>query len=467
MAGYFSVGEEKIRPGAYFNVQKKGEENTYGAVDGVVAVLFKSSFGPLGTVSVIEREDGYEQIYGDAGTTDTLREALYGGAQKLIACRVGNGGTAASVSLTAATGTVKMEAKYPGKMEFSVTVREKLSDSTRKECIIYTGTQEFEKVAFPAGEDEAKALVDAFASSKNFTVTLEGEGAAGVVTNVSQTAFTTGTDPTVSNADYSKALEEVEKYYFNTICIDTEDKGVQELVSAFLDRIYEAGQFGIAVLAEKDTQDLEERMTAAAKFDKENVVYVLNAKVKAKEVALEGYQVAALVAGMIAACPSNQSLTHTVIERYTEIEELLTNTQLEKAIQNGCMALYYNADNKVSIDSAINTLIHPDENHDEGWKKIRRVKTRYELLYRCNIQADAMVGKVDNDVNGRATITAKLQKICNDMVNEGKLVSATVKESASPAAYGDSCWFDIDVIDKDSAERIYLTYYFRFSTSEE
>ena len=310
-------------------------------------------------------------------------------------------------------------------------------------------------------------MVDAFASSKNFTVTLEGEGAAGVVTNVSQTAFTTGTDPTVSNADYSKALEEVEKYYFNTICIDTEDKGVQELVSAFLDRIYEAGQFGIAVLAEKDTQDLEERMTAAAKFDKENVVYVLNAKVKAKEVALEGYQVAALVAGMIAACPSNQSLTHTVIERYTEIEELLTNTQLEKAIQNGCMALYYNADNKVSIDSAINTLIHPDENHDEGWKKIRRVKTRYELLYRCNIQADAMVGKVDNDVNGRATITAKLQKICNDMVNEGKLVSATVKESASPAAYGDSCWFDIDVIDKDSAERIYLTYYFRFSTSEE
>lgn len=467
MAGYFSVGEEKIRPGAYFNVQKKGEENTYGAVDGVVAVLFKSSFGPLGTVSVIEREDGYEQIYGDAGTTDTLREALYGGAQKLIACRVGNGGTAATVSLTAATGSVKIEAKYPGKMEFSVSVREKLSDSTRKECIIYTGTQEFEKVAFQAGEDEAKALVDAFASSKNFTVTLEGDGAAGVVTNVSQTAFTAGTDPTVSNADYSKALEEVEKYYFNTICLDTEDKGVQELVSAFLDRIYDAGQFGIAVLAEKDTQDLEERMAAAAKFDKENVVYVLNAKVKAKEVALEGYQVAALIAGMIAACPSNQSLTHTVIERYTEIEELLTNTQLEKAIQNGCMALYYNADNKVCIDSAINTLLHPDENHDEGWKKIRRVKTRYELLYRCNIQADALVGKVDNDVNGRATITAKLQKICNDMMNEGKLVSATVKESASPAAYGDSCWFDIDVIDKDSAERIYLTYYFRFSTSEE
>ena len=64
MAGYFAVGEQKIRPSAYFNVSKKGEENTFGAVDGVVAVLFKSSFGPLGTVKVIEREDGYAQVYG-------------------------------------------------------------------------------------------------------------------------------------------------------------------------------------------------------------------------------------------------------------------------------------------------------------------------------------------------------------------------------------------------------------------
>lgn len=90
MAGYFSVGESKIRPGAYFNVSKKGEENEFGAVDGVVAILFKASFGPLGTVRVIEREDGYGQIYGEGAATDALREALYGGAQKLIACRVGN-----------------------------------------------------------------------------------------------------------------------------------------------------------------------------------------------------------------------------------------------------------------------------------------------------------------------------------------------------------------------------------------
>lgn len=467
MAGYFQIGEQKIRPGAYFNVSKKGEENAFGAVDGVVAVLFKSSFGPLGTVSVIEREDGYAQIYGTGGTTDALREALYGGALKLIACRVGVGGTAETVSLDAETGAVKITARYPGKMDFSVTVRKKLADDTRKECIIYTGTQEFEKISFAAGDDEAKTLVDAFAKSKNFTAELEGEGAAGVVADVSQTEFEGGTDPTATNADYSKALEEVEKYYFNTICVDTEDKGIHEMVSAFLDRIYEAGQFGIAVIAEKKTQEYDERIAAAAGFDKENVIYILNASVNAKEETLEGYQVAALIAGMVAACPSNQSLTHEIIDRYTEINERLTNSQYEKAIQNGCLALSYNTGNQVWIDSGINTLLHLDEDHDEGWKKIRRVKTRYELMFRANAQADALVGRVDNDVNGRATIVGKLQKICNDMIQEGKLVSATVAESATYKPDGDYCYFDIDVIDKDSAEHIYLFYKFRFSTQEE
>ena len=297
-------------------------------------------------------------------------------------------------------------------------------------------------------------------------ISLEEEG-KGILTDVNQTAFTAGTDPTVTNAEYSKGLEEVEKYYFNTICVDTEDKGVHELVSGFLDRIYDSGQFGIGVIAEKDTQELEERMAAAAGFDKENMVYILNAKVKAKDLSLEGYQVAAFIAGMIAACPSNQSLTHTIIDRYTELEERLTNSQYEKAIENGCVALAYNTDNKIWMDCAINTLIHPDEDHDEGWKKVRRVKTRYELLYRCNAQADAMVGKVDNDVNGRAAIVGKLQKICNDMVQEGKLVSGVVQENTEYLADRDYCYFDIDVVDKDSAEHVYLFYKFRFSTTEE
>lgn len=466
MAGYFNPGEVKIRPGAYFNVDKKGDENGFGAVDGVVAVIFRADFGPIYSVTELDRNDSYAAIYGDGGTTDAIREAIAGGAKKIIACRAGGtGGSSATVSLTAATGTVKVTAKHFGKMDLSITVRDKLTDSDRKECIIYTGTTEFEKVNFAKGDNEVKALIDAFAKSKNFTAEAQ-QDATGVITNVSQSKFTAGENPTTATGDYSKAFSEVEKYYFNTICVDTEDTAVHALLAAYLDRIYDAGQFGIGVVAEKTTKDLEERMTAAAGFDTENIVYVLNSKVSTNDATLEGYQTAALIAGLIAATPSNQSITHTVIDRYVTLGELLTNTQVEKAEQSGCLVLSMSPDDKVWVDSGINTLIHPAENKDAGWKKIRRVKTRYELLYRCNAQADALVGKVDNDVNGRATIIGKLQKICNDMVQEGKLVQATVAEDTTYTADTDNCYFVIDVIDKDSAEHIYLFYKFRFSTVE-
>lgn len=469
MAGYFQIPEAgtKIRPGAYFNVDKNGDDNSFGAVDGVVAVVFKAPFGPAGSVTVLDRGDDYEAIYGSGLTTDAIREALYGGAKKIIACRLnGTGGTAASVSLTAATGSVKITAKHPGDLKLSVTVRNRLTDNDRKECIIYNGTSEFEKVYFAVGDNEVANLKAAFAKSKNFEVTYE-ESAKGEITNVSQAEFTGGKNPTITVANYSEAFTQVEKYYFNTICVDTEDPVVHALLHAFLDRIYEAGQFGIGVIAEKDNKDLEERMSAAEGYNAENMGYVLNPKVSINGGILNGYQTAASIAGLIAATPSNQSITHTVISRYTELGELLTNSQVAKAEQRGCLVLSVSPNNEVWIDSGINTLVNPTDNKDDGWKKIRRVRTRYELLYRANSQADALVGKVDNDVNGRAIIIGKVQKIINDMIQEGKLVQGTVSENTTYASDTDNCYFDFDVIDKDSAEHIYLFWKFRFSTIAE
>ena len=50
------------------------------------------------------------------------------------------------------------------------------------------------------------------------------------------------------------------------------------------------------------------------------------------------------------------------------------------------------------------------------------------------------------------------------MIGEGKLQYISVTEDAAHPAEGDSCWFIIDVIDKDSAEHLYLRYLFRYST---
>lgn len=462
MAGYFTLGESKIRPGAYFNVQKNGDETSFGAIDGVVAVLFKSSIGPLGKATVLPASEGYESTFGAGGTTDALRESFYGGAVRIIAVRLGNGGTVGSASLACTTGKVKLSTKYPSAAKFTATVREKLGDSSKKECIVYLDGSEFEKVSFAVGDDEVTALKDAFASSKNFVA--DTTGATGTVTVVSQTAFADGADPTVTNADYSAALKEVEKYYFNTLCVDTEDASVHALVAAFLDRIYLAGSFGMAIVTPNPSVSLDDRMTAISSFDTENVIAPLNANANAGNENLKGYQVAAYIAGVVAATPSNESVTHATLTRYSTLNEILTNTEMETAEEKGCLILSVASDGAVWLDNGVNTLVHPDANHDSGWKKIRRTKTRYELLYRANAAADALVGKVDNDTNGRATIMAAIQGICNDMEAEGKIQYGNVTESTTVTSDGDTCGFDIAVIDLDSAEHIYLNYIFQFST---
>ena len=71
-----------------------------------------------------------------------------------------------------------------------------------------------------------------------------------------------------------------------------------------------------------------------------------------------------------------------------------------------------------------------------------------------------------NDNNGRSTIVSRMNDIGTAMVEESKLTAFKASESSTYPADVDSAWFDISVTDKDSMERIYLTYQFQFSTNE-
>lgn len=468
MAGTFTLGETKVRPGSYFNIQKKGDGSVSRAINGIVGILFKSDWGPLNETVEIGVDEGYENIFGTGGTTDTIGLAFEGGAITALCCRVGSGGTCGSTKLNLASGdeAVAIASKYVGSKQFTITVRDKLSDDTLRECVIYDGLREFEKISFAKSDDEVTAIINAFSNSKNFIATKIGS-ANGVLKAVSQKEMTPGTDPTTNVQDYSNGFEAMEPYFMNTVCVDTNDKAVHGLLNSFLDRIFDVGQMAIGVIGEKKSESLENRIQTAASYNSEKIVYVLNGSLLSTTYGeIDGYQTAAKVAGMIASCPSNSSLTHTVLDKITVLHECLTPTQINNAELSGCLVLSFNKSKQIWIDNAINTLVTLAENQDEGWKKIRRTKTRYEMLTRMNNQADSLVGSVDNDTNGRATLISQLQAIGTAMIEEGKLTACTVTESSIYKPDGDSAWFEIDCIDKDSAEHIYLMYAFRFSTQE-
>ena len=121
MAGTFILGETKVRPGSYFNIQKKGGNAAAGVMNGVTAVIFKADFGPLNTAVELSAEDGYERTFGTGLTTDAMKEAIAGGAKTIIACRVGNGGSQGTITLkdTDEEEALTITAKYPGDKDFT------------------------------------------------------------------------------------------------------------------------------------------------------------------------------------------------------------------------------------------------------------------------------------------------------------------------------------------------------------
>ena len=121
-------------------------------------------------------------------------------------------------------------------------------------------------------------------------------------------------------------------------------------------------------------------------------------------------------------------------------------------------------DGQIWYDSAINTLITPAGNEDEGWKKIRRVKVRFELFDRMDRSLAPKVGKISADSDGIADVVQTGMRLLASMASEGKLQPGGVfaEDPDNPYA-GDSAWFVVQADDIDSLEKIYLHYQFRYS----
>lgn len=482
MAGTFLIGEKKVRPGVYFRRENYGGPDVVGATNGIGAAIFQADWGPLNEIFDMDvtMKNEISDYYGTDEHTQILKEMFDGGATTIRAIRCGDDdGEAASVTLklapietepptsvsTTPANAVTITGAYPGEREFAVSIRTNLITEQR-ECIIYDGTTIFEKVSFDSGDNEAANLVSAMSASKNFVAKLVGTP-TGALATVTQTPMTGGKNPTVTVNSYDRATNALERVKWNCLIVDNDNIAVHLLVQSFIEQSYEMGHFGIGCLAGKSTQDLAERMTLAASYNDEKMAYVINGWENAIGTRYEGYLAAARIGGMIASFETNSSLTHTVIKNAVKLTEPLTNGETIKAISKGCIVLSLNDSDQIWIDAAINTLVTPDSDMDEGWKKLRRTKCRFELMDRVNSTCDKLVGKVNNDTDGRQTVMAAAQKVINTMVGEKKLLATSyVYEDPANPAEGDNAWYKLAIDDIDSQEHIYLDYMFRFSSND-
>lgn len=469
MSGFFVVGERKERPGVYKRYENAGGVETAGARDGIGCAIVTGNWGELNKPVTIDQSTDISTVIGAGTGADAIKAFLAGGVNECVVVRAGNGGTAGSVALkdTAASAAevVTLTALYPGNRAFTITVKASLDDEETKEATIYEGTKKLEQVSFAAGAAEVDGIVAAFANSKYVKAAKKAAG-NGTLADVSQKAFTAGTNPTVNTEAYSTALTASEAETRDMIIVDTNDPAVHAVVETHIVRVHQEGAYTCATVAEDPSTALETRMQHAAAFNDEKMHYVLNGWIGADGIEYQGYLAAARIGGMICAGAANASLTHTVVTGAASLSETLTSGQIKKALKSGCLVLSLSKSKQIWIEKAINTLVTLAANQDAGWKKIRRVKERFELMSRVEETIEGMVGAVDNDADGRAAIIAAAQRVVDAMVGEKKLLSGTVIEDEANPAEGDSAWFIIAVDDLDSIETIYLTFRFRFAAED-
>ena len=463
--GTFAKGEVKVRPGVYHRYENAGRGRVAEARNGIGAGIIKARWGPLNQVVEMGPTSDVEAVFGTGATEDLITEMFEGGISSGKFVRIGSGGSAPSITIknTEDADAVTITGAYVGSRPFSVSVKESITGED-KELMILEGPRVVFSVGFSIAEDEVPGLVAAINGATKEFGAKAVPGASGKIAAVTQAAMEGGKDPEVDATDYSKGLSVLEATAFNCMAVDSEEVSIHALVNAFLTRTYAAGAYPMACVAENSSVALEERIRHAASYNNEMMHMVLNPANSVGGEVADGYRLAARVAGMIASVPSNASLTHQIISGYASLAEPLTNTDIVKGLKNGCIILTENSNSQVWIEQGINTLITPNATQDEGFKKIRRVKTRFELMQRIDDTLEVLIGKVNNDTDGRAALIASAQAVIDRMASEGKLLpGGSFSEDATQVPEGDCAYFVIAIDDIDSIEKVYLDYKFRFS----
>lgn len=355
---------------------------------------------------------------------------------------------------------VELSAAHVGNREFGVSVRTNLITDERQ-LLIYTGTEVYASFTFTAGDDEAQSLVDALSTSKLFNARKLNSG---TLADITQILLGGGQNPTVTTSSYERATNALERYKWNCLVADSDSANVHAILTAFVKQSYETGHLGFACIAGNSSQDLEARMNYAAACNDEKVVYVLNGWTSTDGTVFDGWRAAARIGGMVSACETNSSLTHDVISGALTLIEPLTNGEIIRAEQKGCLVLSLNSNDQIQIDNAITTLVTLNDSMDEGWKKIRRTKTRFEVIDRINSSCEPLIGNVSNDSIGRGTVVGVAQKVLNEMISEGKLFEGSfVEEDSAHKPEGDSFWMIAHIGDVDSIEKLYITFQFSYA----
>ena len=382
--------QNKALPGTYINFTSLAKATVALSERGTAAAPFELSWGPEGSVFLVEAADFYKNSralfgYGyDAPEMLFLRE-IFLHATKVYCYRLGDGGVKASN----AYGT----AKYPGTRGNAIVLT--IAQSVDDEDCYDVETLVDGVLCDSQTVSGAASLVDNdFVAFKKDAVLKEEAGVP----------MTGGTNcSSVTGAHHQAFLDRIESYSFNTLCCPAADDAIVTLYSKFTERVRDELGSKFQLVAYQPGADYE------------GVIGVWNESSHAYLAQTVKHSLVYWVAGAQAAAEINESLTNAAYDGELTVDVGLTQSELEAGIKTGKL-LFHDVNGTVRVLEDINTLVTLTDEKNELFQSNQTMRVCDQIANDIAVLfSERYVGKVPNDASGRAALWNDAVKLIQEL----------------------------------------------------
>lgn len=455
MAGGTWTSQNKVRPGAYINVNSDTLLTTSADNQrGIVFWIHAGSFGwGADGVTTVTGTENLKALFGVDTSSDELAplvEILKGFPEKVLVFN-SNAGTKATGTNSVIPWTIS--AKYAGDKgnNIKVVIYRDATDSTKIDVATYFGTSlvntqsvlnaseliandyvEF-NVSDGAKADDGRQLLDAITST--LTVTLTGGTTVvsdSILSDINNA--TTTLDFTVLTAAGAESTANVHMMVYNTVRSLREKEGVKVT--------------GVVPF------------NANLNYDYEGITVVKNGVILS-----DGTQVTpTLATGYVAAASAqadvNESLTYSVYPGAVDVNPRYSNSEIESALTNGSMVFTARRDGSVVIEQDINSHHTYTVQKNQFFRKNRVLRVLDAIANDTKeVFESQFIGKVDNDAKGRDIFKANRITYLTGLQAIGAIQNFEPEDiTVDAGADKDAVVVKLEVQPTDSMEKLYAQF---------
>ena len=378
LGGGAFLTQDKIIPGSYINFVSTSRANAALSDRGVATMPLELDWGVEGQVFKVNSVDFQKdslKIFGyefDHEKMKGLRE-LFKNIHTLYAYRLNSGGIKATNTYATA--------KYAGTRgnDIKIIVKKNVDDEHAFDVITTLGSETVDKQTVKL----ATELID------NNWVTFKKEASLEITAGV---PLAGGTNKDITGTEHSDYLAKIESYSFNAIGVVTTEESIKSLYAAFVKRMRE---------------EVGAKFQAVIHNMPADYIGVINLKNKCKE--LEAGLVY-WVTGIVAGCAVNKSNLNKTYDGEFTVDADYTQTQLERAIQNGEFVLHY-VGSDIRVLEDINSMVTTSDAQGDVFKDNQTIRVIDQIANDiANLFTTKYLGKVPNDPAGRTSLWSDIVK---------------------------------------------------------